>query len=144
MTSAKVGDTVLVHYTGKLSDGTIFDSTIDKDPISICIGSGQMLAGFEQALVGMSPGSSKVETIPCELAYGLYQPEMVITVNRHSVFSETEVKVGQQLKRTNSVGDEIALTVVGIKKSKVTLDANHALAGKDLIFDINLVQLLEP
>ena len=143
MASAKVGDTVLVRYTGKLADGTTFDSSHNKEPISICIGSGQMLVAFEQALVGMSPGESKVETIPSELAYGPHRPEMVITVNRHSVFSGTDIEVGQQVNRTSSAGGQVALTVVEINKSRVKLDANHTLAGKDLIFEITMIQLLE-
>ncbi|MGK7910456.1 MAG: peptidylprolyl isomerase [Synechococcus sp.] len=143
MVSAKVGDTVLVHYTGKLKDGTIFDSSRDREPISICIGSGKLLPSFERALVGMSPGESKVETIPSEHAYGPHKPEMVVEVNRHSVFSGTDVEVGQQVSRTSSAGKTIELTVVGIHKSKVTLDANHTLAGKDLIFDIDLIQVVE-
>lgn len=143
MVSAKIGDTVLVHYTGKLKNGTVFDSSRDHDPITICIGSGQMLKAFEHALVGMNPGDTKVEAIPSELAYGPHKPELVIAVNRHSVFSDADIEVGQQVDRTSPTGETIQLTVVGIHKSKVTLDANHALAGKDLIFDIELIQVVK-
>ena len=142
MVRAKVGDTVLVHYTGKLKDGTVFDSSLNRAPLKICIGSGQVIAGFDRALVGMSPGESKLEKIPCSQAYGPHKPEMVLTVNRHTVFADTQVEVGQQVERTNSTGDVLTLTVIGIKDSRVTLDANHFLAGKDLMFDIQLVELV--
>ena len=131
MVKAKVGDTVLIHLTGKLKDGTVFDSTLDSDPAKV-----------DQALVGMTPGEHKVESIPYNLAYGPHHSEKVLTVNRHSVFPNTPVEVGQKLERTTPNGEPLTLTVVAINKSKVTLDANHVLAGRDLIYEINFLEFV--
>ena len=141
MVNAKNGDTVLVHYTGKLTDGTTFDSSVDREPLEVHIGAGQIIPGFEQALVGMSPGQVKQESIPCDRAYGPHQPELVLTVNRQ-VFGDTPIEVGQQLQRTNSTGQVLTLTIIGIEKTKITLDANHVLAGEDLIFEIKLLEIV--
>ncbi|MGK7908644.1 MAG: peptidylprolyl isomerase [Synechococcus sp.] len=142
MVKAKVGDTVLIHLTGKLKDGTVFDSTLDSDPAKVCIGAGEVVPGLDQALVGMTPGEHKVECIPYNLAYGPHHSEKVLTVNRHSVFPNTPVEVGQKLERTTPNGEPLTLTVVAINKSKVTLDANHVLAGRDLIYEINFLEFV--
>ncbi|MGK7954038.1 MAG: peptidylprolyl isomerase [Crocosphaera sp.] len=141
MTQAKLGDTVKVNYTGKLQDGTVFDSSVNRDPLQFSLGEGQVIAGFEEAVVGMSPGDSKSVTIPSEQAYGPYQDELVIVVDEKQMPSDVSVEVGQQLQMRHSSGQAVPVTVTNITDDKVTLDANHPLAGKDLTFEIELVTI---
>ncbi|MDJ0509207.1 MAG: peptidylprolyl isomerase [Crocosphaera sp.] len=141
MVQAKLGDTVKVNYTGKLEDGTVFDSSVNRDPLQFSLGEGQVIAGFEEAVVGMSPGDSKSVTIPSEQAYGSYQEELVIVVDEQQIPSELSVEVGQQLQMRHSSGQAVPVTVTNVADDKVTLDANHPLAGKDLTFEIELVTI---
>ncbi len=141
MVQAKLGDTVKVNYTGKLQDGTVFDSSENRDPLQFSLGEGQVIAGFEEAVVGMSPGDSKSVNIPSEQAYGPYQDELVIVVNEKQIPSDLSVEVGQQLQMRHSSGQAVPVMITNITDDKVTLDANHPLAGKDLIFDIELVTI---
>lgn len=142
MAQAKMGDTVKVHYTGKLDDGTVFDSSADREPLQFTIGSGNIIPGFEQAVVGMSLGDSKTEKIPIDQAYGPYVDEMVVTIERRQMPADLEPEVGQQLQIQQPNGQIIPVIVTDVSDSQVTLDANHPLAGEDLIFDINLVEIL--
>lgn len=142
MTEAKLGDTVRVHYTGKLEDGTVFDSSLDRDPVEFTLGAGQVIPGFEQAVVGMSPGESKTVEVPAEQAYGPYREELVQEIDRELVPEELKLEVGQQLVLRLSPGRSIRVTVTKLTESKVTLDANHPLAGKDLTFDLQLVEII--
>lgn len=140
MTTAKQGDTVKVHYTGKLEDGTVFDSSSDRDPLEFTIGTGMIIPGFEQAVLGMSPGESKTEVIAPDMAYGPYLQEMVVVVDRAQIPEEIEPEVGQQLHiQHDSTGQLIPVVITEVSGSAVTLDANHPLAGEDLTFDIELV-----
>ncbi|HEY9616358.1 MAG TPA: peptidylprolyl isomerase [Microcoleaceae cyanobacterium] len=142
MTTAKQGDTVKVHYTGKLEDGTVFDSSADRDPLEFTIGTGTIIPGFEQAVVGMSPGESKTEVIAPDMAYGPYLQEMVVVVDRAQIPEEIEPEVGQQLHiQHDSTGQLIPVVITDVSGSAVTLDANHPLAGEDLTFDIKLVEI---
>ncbi|EAZ88920.1 FKBP-type peptidyl-prolyl cis-trans isomerase [Crocosphaera chwakensis] len=141
MVQAKLGDTVKVNYTGKLQDGTVFDSSVDRDPLQFALGQGQVISGFEEAVVGMSPGENKSVTIPSEQAYGPYQDELVIVVDEKQMPSDLSVEVGQQLQMRHSSGQAVPVMVTNIADSKVTLDANHPLAGKDLTFDLELVNI---
>ena len=141
MTHAKVGDTVTVHYTGRLDDGTVFDSSVNRDPLQFTIGQGELIPGFEQAVVGMSPGESKTETIPFERAYGPYREEMVIEVDRQQIPSEIEPAVGQQLQVREETGAVIPVVITDVTDESITLDANHPLAGEELTFDIQLVSI---
>jgi peptidylprolyl isomerase len=138
---AKYGDTVKVHYTGKLDDGTVFDSSVSQEPLEFKIGSGSIIPGFEQAIVGMTPGDSKTEVIPAEQAYGPYVEEMVVIIDRQQMPPEIEPEVGQQLQIQRSPDQIIPVVVTDVSGSKVTLDANHPLAGEDLTFDIELVDI---
>ena len=138
MVQAKLGDTVKVNYTGKLGDGTVFDSSVDRDPLQFSLGEGQVI---EEAVVGMSPGDSKSVTIPSEQAYGPYQDELVIVVDEKQMPSDLSVEVGQQLQMRHSSGQAVPVMVTHVTDDKVTLDANHPLAGKDLTFDIELVTI---
>ncbi|MDJ0845302.1 FKBP-type peptidyl-prolyl cis-trans isomerase [Crocosphaera sp.] len=141
MVQAKLGDTVKVNYTGKLGDGTVFDSSVNRDPLQFSLGEGQVIAGFEEAVVGMSPGDSKSVTIPSEQAYGPYQDELVIVVDEKQMPSDLSVEVGQQLQMRHSSGQAVPVMVTNVTDDKVTLDANHPLAGKDLTFEIELVTI---
>ncbi len=141
MVQAQLGDTVKVHYTGKLEDGTVFDSSAERDPLEFSLGEGRVIAGFEEAVVGMSPGDSKSASIPADRAYGPYRQEMVMVVDRQQIPADLSVNVGQQLQIRQKSGEAIPVIVTDVSESKVTLDANHPLAGQDLTFDIRLVEI---
>jgi peptidylprolyl isomerase len=139
---AKNGDTVQVNYTGKLADGTIFDSSVGRTPYEFTLGVGKAIPGFEKAVLGMKVGEKKTVTIPAAEAYGPHLDDMVIEVSRDRIRSEAEPKVGQILEATGQNGQTIRFTITGISDNgTVTLDANHPLAGKDLTFDIELVNI---
>ncbi len=144
MSQAKSGDTVKVHYTGKLDDGTVFDSSENREPLEFTIGEGQIIPGFEQAVVGMAPGESKTERISADQAYGPHENEMVLDVDRSRIPPELNPQVGQQLQIQHGDGEVTAVTVTQVSDTAVTLDANHPLAGKDLTFDIELVDIRKP
>jgi peptidylprolyl isomerase len=141
MGQAKLGDTVTVHYTGKLTDGTVFDSSNDDNPLEFKLGEGQLIPGFEEAVMGMNAGDSKTTHIPVAQAYGEYRPEMVIEVERNQIPPELEPEVGQQLQIQQPTGQVVPVVITEISDSSVRLDANHPLAGEDLIFDIQLVAI---
>jgi len=141
MAQAQVGDTVQVHYTGRLADGTIFDSSIQREPLEFTLGEGGMIAGFEHAVVGMSPGESKTETIPSEQAYGPHRAELLIEMDRQHLPPDLQPHVGQHLQMTRPNGVAVPVVITAVTISQVTLDANHPLAGQDLIFDITLVAI---
>ncbi len=141
MSKAKNGDTVKVHYTGKLDDGTVFDSSENKEPLEFKIGEGQVIAGFEDAVIGMDKGDSKTARIPADKAYGPHREDMVIEVDRDKLSADTVPKKGElwQISREND--DPIIVMVADVDDSKVTLDANHPLAGKDLTFEIQVEEV---
>lgn len=136
---AKVGDDVKVDYTGKLDDGTVFDSSKGRTPLEFTVGAGQMIAGFDAAIPGMSAGSTKTVKIPASEAYGAYRPEMVAKINKSEL--PPDVKVGQELTMSNG-NQVISVKVIAVSDTDATLDANHPLAGKDLTFDITLVAIV--
>jgi FKBP-type peptidyl-prolyl cis-trans isomerase 2 len=142
MAQAKMGDTVKVHYTGKLEDGTVFDTSIDRDPLQFTIGEGELIPGFEQAVVGMNPGESKTTKVPADKAYGPHREEMVLVVDRNQFPVDLQPKVDQRLQIRQEDGRIIVVTVTDVSESSVTLDANHPLAGKDLTFDIRLIEIV--
>ena len=141
MVQAKSGDTVKVNYTGRLESGEVFDSCVDREPLEVTLGSGQVISGFEEVLVGMSEGESKTVTIPVENAYGHYHEEMVMEVDKERLPEGAEPTEGQQYQVSQPSGESYIVTVTGVSASKVTLDANHPLAGKDLTFDIELLAI---
>ena len=141
MAQAKDGDTVTVHYTGKLEDGTVFDSSINRDPLEFTLGQGMLIPGFEQAVIGMSPGESKTADVAADLAYGPYREEMVVDIDRQEFPPHFQPEVGQQLQIPQSDGRVTRLIVTAISEQKVTLDANHPLAGEELTFDIQLLEI---
>jgi peptidylprolyl isomerase len=142
MTQAKKGDTVNVHYTGKLEDGTVFDSSVDREPLQFTISEGRILPGFEQGVIGMKPGDTKKVSIPADKAYGLHRKDLVLVVDKSKIPSHLKPEVGQQLKLNQPDGRAVPVRVTDISPSKVTLDANHPLAGKDLTFEIELVEIV--
>ncbi|MCW3141883.1 MAG: peptidylprolyl isomerase [Methanophagales archaeon] len=142
MAQAKPGDTVKVHYTGKLEDGTVFDTSTDRDPLQFTIGERKIIPGFEQAVVGMNPGESKTIKVPMDEAYGPHREEMVMVVDRNQLPVDLIPEVGQQLQSRQPDGQTMVVTVIGVSESSVTVDANHPLAGKDLTFDILLVEIV--
>ncbi len=141
MAKSKKGDVVKVHYTGKLSDGTIFDSSKDRDPLSFNLGKNEVITGFENAVMGMEEGESKAITIPSDEAYGDYKKNLVIPVGRDKIPSDINPEVGMQLESVQPDGKRIPVTVTEVEDDQVTLDANHPLAGQDLHFDIELVEI---
>lgn len=139
MARAKSGDTVRIHYTGKLEDGTVFDSSSNREPLEFTIGAGQVIPGVEQAVTGMEPGQTKSATIPPEEGYGPHREEMVATVGREQLPDHLNPTVGQQLSVQQQDGRQFSVTVTDISDKTVTLDANHRLAGRSLVFDLELV-----
>ncbi len=137
-TEVRKGDTVLVHYTGKLSDGTIFDTSEGRDPLEFVVGSGQVIAGFDEALIGMTVGQSKLVDIPVDKAYGVRNEEMVITAPLDQVPPGLDPELGMRLEMGGANGELIRVVVSEITDSHIILDANPPLAGKDLIFAIEL------
>lgn len=137
----KTGDTVKVHYTGKLEDGEVFDTSVEDEPLEFTVGSGMLIPGFEEAVIGMAPGESKTLTIPSEQAYGPYVEEKVVQVERSYMPSDFVPEIGQQLEIQQSSGEIIPVIITDVSESVVTLDANHPLAGMDLIFEIQVLEI---
>ncbi len=140
--AAVAGDTVRVHYTGTLEDGTEFDSSRDRDPIEFVLGAGQVIPGFENAVTGMEPGETKTFTIPADEAYGPHRPELVHRIPRAQVPAEVTLAPGARLEARDQGGRRVVLTVVEVTDEEAVLDANHPLAGKDLTFQIELVAVV--
>jgi FKBP-type peptidyl-prolyl cis-trans isomerase 2 len=141
MTQPQNGQTVQVHYTGTLEDGTQFDSSAGRDPLSFTLGQGQVIPGFEQAVAQMTVGESCTITIPAAEAYGDHHPQMVQDVPRNQIPAEIELAVGMPLQATGPDGQVHQLVVVALNEETATLDGNHPLAGKDLTFALELVAI---
>jgi len=142
MVQVKHGDTVKVHYTGKLDDGTVFDTSADRDPLQFTVGGGQVISGFENAVLGIDPGESKTVKIPSDEAYGPYRDEMVMVIPRDQLPDHVKPEVHQQLQIVQEDGHAFVVQVTEVSEETVTLDANHPLAGQDLTFEIELVEIL--
>lgn len=143
MEQAKMGDTVRVHYTGKLDDGTVFDTSQDREPLEFTIGSNNIIPGFERAVIGMRPGESKTEHIESDDAYGPHREDMVLEVDRDRFPADMAPEVGLSLQIRRSDGFVAPAVVSEINGDRVKLDANHPLAGRDLVFEIELVDIRE-
>ncbi|HEX9874991.1 MAG TPA: peptidylprolyl isomerase [Deferrimonas sp.] len=141
MTQVQQGNLVKVHYTGRLEDGTEFDSSAGIDPMEFTIGSSEVIPGFEQAVLGMVPGESKTVTLAPEDAYGPHLEEMIAVVERKDLPDDIELTLGHQLEVTQDDGTSFVVMVTELTADSVTLDANHPLAGKNLVFDLNLVEI---
>ncbi len=140
-TTVKNGDTVTVHYTGRRPDGSVFETSGNRGPLKLVLGERRVIPGFEKAIVGMSAGESKTATIPAAEAYGERRPEMVVQFDRGKIPPDINVEIGQQLHLQTTNGESIPARVVDTSGTDVTLDANHPLAGQDLTFDIELVEI---
>jgi len=143
MTQAKSGDTVKIHYTGTLDDGTEFDSSSGRDPLEFTVGSGQVIPGFDKAVEGMNVGESKTVNIPAEDAYGPRHDQMVQEVPRTALPDDLEPEEGMALQAKGQDGQVINLTVTEVGDEAITVDGNHPLAGKALNFDIELVDVAQ-
>jgi len=141
MAQVKQGDTVQINYTGKLSDGTIFDTSVDRHPLQFTLGKGSLIAGFESAVIGMSAGEKKTVIIPFTEAYGPRQDSAVVSVERKNFPANFEPQVGQRLELTQEDDSNVLVTVAALTDTTITLDANHPLAGKDLTFEIELLSI---
>ncbi|MBV7408620.1 peptidylprolyl isomerase [Maritimibacter sp. DP1N21-5] len=141
MSQVKSGDKVRIHYTGTLTDGTVFDSSEGRDPLEFTVGSGQIIAGLDKALPGMTVGDKKSVPVPADEAYGPHNPEGVAEVPRDQIPADIPLEEGLQLQMQTPQGQQLPVTVTKISEESVTLDANHRLAGKDLTFDIELVEI---
>lgn len=139
---AKKGDSVQVHYTGRLEDGSVFDSSVSREPLGFTLGDGNMIKGFDAAVYGMIIGDKKTVTIPAAEAYGERKDDMMIDVPRAHVPADILPEIGLDLVLQDESGRPMPVTVVFVDEEKITLDANHQLAGQDLIFDIELVRIL--
>ena len=143
MVRARIGDTVRVHYTGRTADGHKFDSSHDhEEPLEIVLGQRQLIIGFEEAVVGMEPGESKVIEVPVDRAYGPHNPEKIVETAHSEMPEGLELLLGTRLQGNTPGGQEILFTIVGLSESKVTLDGNHPLAGKELTFELQLVEIM--
>lgn len=141
MTQAKPGDTVHIHYTGKLSDGTQFDSSTGRAPLTFELGSGQIIKGLDDHVQGMAVGDKSTVTIPAEQAYGDPDPRNVQAVPREVMPDGVEIEVGMELQAQGAGGNPIPVRVTDVTRETVTVDANHPLAGEDLTFDVELVAI---
>lgn len=141
MTQAKEGDTVHIHYTGRLEDGTVFDTSQDRDPLSFTLGEEKVIPGFADAVEGMKEGESKTAEIPSEEAYGPHRDDLLLWVNRAQLPEDMTVEEGQQLQMQTQDGRTFQASVAQVGEDRVQVDANHPLAGQDLTFEIELVEI---
>lgn len=143
MSKVKEGDTVKVHYTGKLNDGSVFDTSRERnEPLEFTLGQGQLIPGFEKAVEGMNVGDSTTVEIPTDEAYGERRDDLELEISRDELPDHIEPEVGMQLQmQQQQNGQAIPVQITEVNDDKVKLDANHPLAGKDLTFDIELVEI---
>ncbi len=138
---AKNGDVVQVDYTGTLENGTVFDTSVGREPLNFTLGEGQMIPGFEQAILGMKVGESKTVTIPASEAYGPYRDDLVRVINREELTNIPNPEVGQQLYGSQTNGTTITGTITNVTDTTITVDFNPPLAGKNLTFEIKLISI---
>ena len=143
MATIKKGDTVKVHYTGTIADGTVFDTSKEREPLEFTLGEGKLIPGFEKAVEGMGVGDSSSVTIPSDEAYGEKKDEMVIDVERSQIPPDIKPEVGQQLQIQQKDGGAIPVVITDVTEQTVKLDANHPLAGQDLTFEIEVVEVVK-
>lgn len=141
MSAAKTGDFVHVHYTGRLEDGTVFDTSQNRDPLTFELGKGQVIPGFEKAIEGMVEGDTKTEVIPSDNAYGPRLAQLTFTVPRENLPEGYEPQVGEVMRMETRDGRQMDVVITDSEEGFVKMDANHPLAGKDLTFDIELVKV---
>lgn len=142
MTEVRNGDVVRVHYTARLTDGTEFDSSAGREPLELQVGAGQVIRGLDARIDGMTVGERTTVKVPAEEGYGLRDESQVKSVPRSAVPEDTEV--GTRLQANTGDGRKITLTVVDLDEERATVDANHPLAGQDLVVDVEVVEVVEP
>ncbi|EAP86875.1 FKBP-type peptidyl-prolyl cis-trans isomerase [Croceibacter atlanticus] len=141
MSQVKENDTVKVHYTGKLQDGQVFDSSVDREPLEFTLGQGMLIPGFEKGIIDMKVEEKKTINIPKDEAYGDVQKELFQAVPKDQLPQEIKPEVGMGLVSKNPDGSERQLRVAEVNDDHIVVDANHPLAGKDLVFDLELVEI---
>lgn len=141
MRQVKNGDTVKVHYHGRLTDGTTFDSSEGREPLEFEVGSGMVIKGFDDGVMGMETGDKKTLEIPADEAYGDKSDEMLVEFSKEQFPEDMEPEVGMRLNMTNATGEVIPVVITEVKEESVVLDANHPLAGEALVFDIELIEI---
>ncbi|MFD2110822.1 FKBP-type peptidyl-prolyl cis-trans isomerase [Thiorhodococcus fuscus] len=141
MSQAQNGNTVKIHYTGTLDDGTVFDSSNGREPLEFTLGTGGVIPGFESAVTGMSVGETKTVTIPPEQAYGQYQEEMTQQVPRSAIPAEIDLQIGMILNAEAPDGSQVSFVVKAFDEEEVTIDGNHPLAGRALTFALELIEV---
>ena len=141
MSKAKKSDSVKVHYTGTLTDGSVFDSSREAEPLEFTIGGGQLIKGFDEAIPGMAIGDTKTVTILSEEAYGSLNEEMIFQVERAQFAADMTPEVGQQFQIDTPDEQQMVVTITEIDGDQITLDANHPLAGQDLTFELELMEI---
>ncbi|AKA36384.1 FKBP-type peptidyl-prolyl cis-trans isomerase [Flagellimonas lutaonensis] len=142
MSKVKANDTVKVHYTGKLDNGQIFDSSVDREPLEVTLGQGMLIPGFEKGLIDMEVNENKTITIPKEEAYGEVRQELFQRIDRSELPESIKPEVGMGLVAQNPDGSERQLRVAEVTETDIVVDANHPLAGQDLTFDLHLVEIV--
>ncbi len=142
MSKVKAGDTVRIHYTGTLNDGTRFDSSEGRDPLEFTLGGGQIIPGLEREIIGMKVGDRKTVSAAADDAYGQPDPAAIQEVPRSAIPPEIDLVVGGRLQAVTQDGQQIAVTIAAVTEDTVTMDANHPLAGKDLVFEVELVEIV--
>jgi FKBP-type peptidyl-prolyl cis-trans isomerase 2 len=142
MQQVKSGDKVKVHYHGKLTNGETFDSSEGRAPLEFEVGSGMVIKGFDEGVAGMKVGDKKTLNIPFDEAYGPKNPEMIIEFPKEKFPTDMELEVGTPLVMTGGSGEQFQVVISQVKESSIMLDANHPLAGQDLVFDIELVEIV--
>jgi FKBP-type peptidyl-prolyl cis-trans isomerase 2 len=143
MQQAKEGNVVKVHYSGRLTDGTLFDSSEGREPLEFTVGAGQMIKGFDAGVLGMSIGEKKTLQIAAEDAYGARDEEAIIEFPAVNIPADMKLEPGMQLTLRNQNGQPVPVIVLEVKDEVVIMDANHMLAGQDLVFDVELVEITE-
>jgi peptidylprolyl isomerase len=141
MANAQKGDKVFVHYVGKLDDGSVFDSSINSNPLEFTIGDGSIIPGFEEAVIGLEEGQKKSFTVKSEDAYGPYYNERVIVINKSQLPPDLDPQIGDKLQGQQPDGSVVLFSVIDRNEDEITLDGNHPLAGKNLNFEIELVKI---
>ncbi|MDD4873449.1 MAG: peptidylprolyl isomerase [Dehalococcoidales bacterium] len=137
---AKDGSRVKVHYTGKLCDGSVFDSSLEREPLEFTIGEGKVIPGFEDAIKSMEVGETKTVIIPADQAYGQKREELILVIEKEKMPTNLNPKVGDKLQVRQQSGAPVLVTITEIGEKSITLDANHFLSGKDLTFELNLLE----
>jgi len=140
--TVKKGDKVKIHYTGRIKDGKVFDSSLEREPIEFEIGSGHVIIGVDKGVIGMKPGEKKEVEVPPQEGYGEYEQKLLIDVPKDKMPKDIKPEVGMRLQMVNNMGQPLPVLVAEVNDDSVKLDANHPLAGKDLVFNIELVEIV--